>query len=435
MTSESSSKSSKREPLVLELSSLEKVVEELDIEPIINNKNDRTKIMKDEQVKFFTETFIADEKNLVSDATFSKAYGEYQKIIDACEIEEFSCNSTEPSSKQDGDKQELTDCKAQAMDILDGANVPEKTGLDKLVPYHLFNCINPDILIKINEAEFGVHRPLLKLYTSFFEEAVADMDECIVTLPENKVKMEIFQAIYSWMLHESDDALNFIDRKNIANVFVAAKFLKIQELVATCKTILECKDLFNEMTAFSLLMEAYNVDDTEMQILMLPRIQSVFLHIVSSSLFVNLPIEVVLKLIGSDYIQVHSELEVFYSAIRWLLHDWPTRSYHANRVMNQIRFALLKPSQLIDLKRCPDSPMIKFITNGKDILKLIDDGIALSVKMESYGGSPDMLKEECEKLGLRIPSQRCWFEDSMQHQTYEEFIQSLETIRRQHHYS
>lgn len=59
------------------------------------------------------------------------------------------------------------------------------------------------------------------------------------------------------------------------------------------------------MTAFSLFMEAYNLGDRETQGMMLPRIQSVFLHIVSSSLFVNLPVDIILMLLSSDYIKVH----------------------------------------------------------------------------------------------------------------------------------
>ncbi|XP_073972215.1 kelch-like protein 18 isoform X4 [Rhodnius prolixus] len=395
-------KSQKGQPFILELSSLEKVMCELRDEKSSSNESDKVKMSK--EVKKFENVGFIHEPTITA--------------IDERSVDTTPVPSKELTSVGFGNSEEFSDTSVE--------HEEEKKEV----------CVkNPDILIRINDVEFGVHRPLLKLYTSYFEDAIADLDECIVTLPESKVSMETFQAIYSWMLHESEEATKCIDRKNIANIYVAAKYLNLEDLIKTCRIILESRDLFNEMTAFSLFMEAYNLGDRETQGMMLPRIQSVFLHIVSSSLFVNLPVDIILMLLSSDYIKVHSELDVFYSAVKWLLFDWPARGFNSSRVMQVVRFALLRPSQLIDLKRCPDCPMIKMITNARDILKLIDDGIALSVKLETHGSIPELLNEECNKLGLNLPSPRCWFEDSMIHQSYEEFLQSLEIIKKQHHYS
>ncbi|XP_073972213.1 ectoderm-neural cortex protein 1-like isoform X2 [Rhodnius prolixus] len=420
----------------------EKVMCELRDEKSSSNESDKVKMSKEvkkfENVGFIHEPTITaiDERSVDTTPVPSKeltsvGFGNSEEFSDTSVEHEEEKKEVCVNVKSGGNNQTLN-----SLDLFnENGDSQVKTGLDKLIPYHLFNCINPDILIRINDVEFGVHRPLLKLYTSYFEDAIADLDECIVTLPESKVSMETFQAIYSWMLHESEEATKCIDRKNIANIYVAAKYLNLEDLIKTCRIILESRDLFNEMTAFSLFMEAYNLGDRETQGMMLPRIQSVFLHIVSSSLFVNLPVDIILMLLSSDYIKVHSELDVFYSAVKWLLFDWPARGFNSSRVMQVVRFALLRPSQLIDLKRCPDCPMIKMITNARDILKLIDDGIALSVKLETHGSIPELLNEECNKLGLNLPSPRCWFEDSMIHQSYEEFLQSLEIIKKQHHYS
>lgn len=64
------------------------------------------------------------------------------------------------------------------------------------------------------------------------------------------------------------------------------------------------------------------------------------------------------------------------SAVRWLMHNWEERCHYLSIVMQCIRFGLMTPSQLVDIRKNPESPEFLKITQDKAVQKMIDDGMA-----------------------------------------------------------
>lgn len=108
----------------------------------------------------------------------------------------------------------------------------------------------------------------------------------------------------------------------------------------------------------------------------MPRIQRFFLTLVSSKDWLDLQVEEVTVFLRSNYICIHCEMEVFMSGVRWLMADWPKRSIHLVDVMHCVRFGLIAPWQLVDIRRNPESPEFIDITKDADVQRMVEDGLA-----------------------------------------------------------
>lgn len=71
-----------------------------------------------------------------------------------------------------------------------------------------------------------------------------------------------------------------------------------------------------------------------------------------------------------------SEIEVLMAGVRWLHGDWISRRRFAVDVMRCIRFGLISPWQLVDIKRNPDNAEILEIVNEPEVQQMVDDGLA-----------------------------------------------------------
>jgi len=224
------------------------------------------------------------------------------------------------------------------------------------------------------------------------------------------------------MLIGRSEAYKLLSRDNIVEVYMAAQYLSINELPEACKLVLEDESLFVEVDAFMLFLEGYKFRDSEIMDLMLPRIQKSFLNIASTNFFLLLPVKVVASLLQSDNLYVNSEIELFLVAIRWLLHDWKGRAECAITLMSKIRFGLMSPSQLVDIRRSPDCPEILEVTNIPEVSKWIDDGIAMAVKIQNLEGTYEEVRQACHKLGLAVPNMRNWLDESKRYLPFSEYF-------------
>lgn len=69
-------------------------------------------------------------------------------------------------------------------------------------------------------------------------------------------------------------------------------------------------------------------------------------------------------------------MEVLMSAVRWLKYDWENRIQHLVKVMSCIRFGLIAPWQLVDIKRNPENPELMEIMTVPEVSKMVDDGLS-----------------------------------------------------------
>lgn len=69
-------------------------------------------------------------------------------------------------------------------------------------------------------------------------------------------------------------------------------------------------------------------------------------------------------------------MEVLMSAVRWLMHDWETRRQYMLSVLKCVRFGLITPWQLVEVKRNPENPEFMELMSNPEVQKMVDDGLA-----------------------------------------------------------
>lgn len=64
------------------------------------------------------------------------------------------------------------------------------------------------------------------------------------------------------------------------------------------------------------------------------------------------------------------------SAIRWLNYNWTEREKFLLDVMNCVRFSLMTPWQLVELKKKAESQEITKVVEVEQVRKMIDDALS-----------------------------------------------------------
>jgi len=312
---------------------------------------------------------------------------------------------------------------------IDWSNVslPAKSPLHDLLHITITRFINPDVFIKIDNHEYRCHMLVLQCYSKYFLEYAAPRIE----LPENQVTKSAFTYIYNWMLHlDVSGYTTVLRRDNILEIFMAAHFLNIEELTDQCWAFINNEELFSEDNAFMLYSDAKRMVNPTIMELMVPRIQRFFLTLVSSKDFLELTVEELSVFLMSNYININCEMEVFMSGVRWLMADWDQRKEELVTVMSCVRFGLISPWQLVDIRRNPQNKEFLTVTQHPEVSKMIDDGMAFAVIKNGLESSDK--GHAIEQLGLTKPSPRNWSGTTKIYHTYREFLVDLSRLQQLH---
>ncbi|XP_060528565.1 uncharacterized protein LOC132703365 isoform X2 [Cylas formicarius] len=308
----------------------------------------------------------------------------------------------------------------------DKVNLPEKQNLYIELYRRITTNTNADCKVYINNEEFSCHLIVLQCYSELFDAYVAVKK---VELPVDKCSVSAFAFIYEWMVINEPSCRN-LNRENVLDIFIAAKYLKIKDLVEQCWAFIDNVDVFNEDTAFLLYMDAKRRNLPEVKEVMLPRIQNFFLTLVSSQDWLEMDIEDVKNILKSNYISVNCEMEIFMSAVRWLKHDPQVRDEHKHDVMECVRFGNVAPWQLVDIKRNPENPDFMELAKDSKICKMLDDGLAYVIIKYWYGQENEDFQHWNTVLGLQEPAARNWIGPDKTYFTYREFLIYLDQYRR-----
>ncbi|XP_025837329.1 uncharacterized protein LOC108745208 isoform X2 [Agrilus planipennis] len=304
--------------------------------------------------------------------------------------------------------------------------LPDKTNLYLELYQRITNYTNADCIVYIDNEEFNCHLIVLQCYSQVFDSYIAVKK---VELPSDKVSPGAFAFIYEWML-SGEPSYKELNRENVLEIFNAAKYLKIKDLMEQCWALIDNIEVFTEDTAFLLYADANDKNLHDVMELMLPRIQKFFLMLVSSQDWLDLEKEDIKAFLNSNYICVNCEMEVFMSAVRWLRHDWENRSDYILEIMECVRFGNIAPWQLIDIKRNPENPEFITLAQLPRICKMIDDGLAFVIIKYWYGQENDDFLHWNHILGLKEPPPRNWSGHDKTYFTYREFLIYLDQYRR-----
>ncbi|XP_071646943.1 uncharacterized protein [Temnothorax longispinosus] len=304
--------------------------------------------------------------------------------------------------------------------------LPEKTDLYQELARRIINYKNADCVVRIDHDEFHCHLLVLQSYSIFFDEK----NRKDIDLSGSSVTSKAFSIIYDWMISPINESYQLLRRDNILEIFMAAQYLGIKELEEQCWAFIDNDELFSEDTAFLLYLEAKKIGNTAVMELMVPRIMKFFLMLVSTKDFLELSTDELCLLLKSNYICVNSEMEVLMSAVRWLMHDWNERKQYMLEVLKCVRFGLIAPWQLVDVKRNPENPEFMELMSYPEVQKMVDDGLAFVIIKYWYGNQTEDYYHWIDLLGLSEPTNRNWAGEDKNYVTYREFLLYLEEYQK-----
>lgn len=250
---------------------------------------------------------------------------------------------------------------------------PNKKKYLELIKQRIRNFDRSDCQVIIGEAIFNCYRIVLQSYSVYFNN-LNIINGKPIYLPADKINSVAFIKIYKWMLSPLLPVPE-VERNGIIELYVAAQFLEIDELRYQILACFDNCEIFNEDSAFYLYWEARSFNESDIQELMLMRIQKYFLTLVATKEFLELTCEEVCSFLSLNTIGVRKESDVFYSALKWLNHNWEDREEYAMDVMKCVRFTLMAPWELTELRKNNKSLEVQKITIIRGVLEMIDKAL------------------------------------------------------------
>ncbi|KAH8418664.1 hypothetical protein KR222_009235 [Zaprionus bogoriensis] len=242
-----------------------------------------------------------------------------------------------------------------------------------------------DLLLRLGKSRLRCNRLLLIGFSAYAAEKLANGGKELV-LSEDRVPYAGLLGVCAWM----SKAHGKIDYAQLMQVMVAATFLRMDSL---CRQIWYCLDLPHAVTEEHAFVMAHQANS--MKLLMplpglettfLRRIKCFFLTLVASVEFLQLTPDLLCRLLSAD-VAVNSEREVFFAAVRWLTHDWATRSQFLLPVMDCVRLAQLPYNSLLVLPETTNDPMVNLVITHPDFREVFDRALAVHVFIYFDDGS------------------------------------------------
>lgn len=206
-----------------------------------------------------------------------------------------------------------------------------------------------DLLLRLGSKQICVNRLRFMCYSKYAMEHLKGGQRELV-LPEDRVPPEGLVRTCKWM----NDPVAKLERSFIMQVLATALYLEIEPLIKQVWFCLDMVEEFSEDQAFGVSYEAHQLGNMVpmlgLDTTMLHRIQRFFLTLVASVEFVELPLRHVRCLLSSENVAVNSEKEIFYSAVRWLTHDWTARAQHTATIMETVHLMLMPREFIIELQ-------------------------------------------------------------------------------------
>ena len=203
-----------------------------------------------------------------------------------------------------------------------------------------------DVVLKVGSREIPAHRLVLsacsRYFRAMFTNQMLESKQLCITLSDvDEGSMEeIVDFAYTGRISIHED--------NVQHVLKASSILQLSEIVAACCAFLKGQLHATNCLGIATFAQAHgctSLGDRAMEY-----VQDNFSEVVEGEEFLQLSLENILALLGSDLIQVTSEESVFEAMYKWLLHDLPSRrQQHALSLLRCIRLPLLPPLYLSDV--------------------------------------------------------------------------------------
>ncbi|KAH8364044.1 hypothetical protein KR084_001904, partial [Drosophila pseudotakahashii] len=253
--------------------------------------------------------------------------------------------------------------------------------------------VGPHANVIVGDSVYKCQVLQLRVYSKLFEDNVQRKD--LIMFPDNLMSNECFEMVYGWMISEQI----YCPRKMLLNLLLAAQRLQCQSLVEVVYNCLDDHAHYSELKAFACFLEAKRKGMLKMADMMLSRLAKSFLALVCMKEYRDMDINCLCYMLSSDNLAVQSEIEVFYSALYWLLSKFRRRKKYIEEVLGLVRFHMM-----------PSEFLLLWSQNLKNLRPELADFICVCI-----GNA--MLKQEEHYEGFFLPEfhgrdKRHWVRDS-----------------------
>ncbi|EDV96729.1 uncharacterized protein LOC6558225 [Drosophila grimshawi] len=202
---------------------------------------------------------------------------------------------------------------------------------------------NKDVKITIGQWVFECHSRFLSTFCELFKDSIR-RGITVFNLPKESISADVFDVAYTWM----SSNVCYCPRSKFLDLFLAAQYLQAPQLRFNVLAALGEERYFSHLGALSCYAEATkrNINDVANQ--MLINVGKYFLSLVGTEEYLDLGLEELCNLLKCDFLAVHSEVEVFYAAILWILWNYEQRKIHMRRVLKSLRLEQMPPLVLLN---------------------------------------------------------------------------------------
>ena len=169
---------------------------------------------------------------------------------------------------------------------------------------------------------------------------------------------------------------------------------------------------------------------------MMSRVQKFFLTLVCSEDFLAMEPYEIQEWLKLDSIGINTEVEVFYIAVRWLMHDWEQRQKHLISLMKLVRFGLLEPWRIVEFRLKSNARSLTEILNDDKVQKILESSLSYSAYRSSNDESSEQFADFLSRFGFeRLYSRDLMIDKIWQRMfkhtqyTYDHFEEYLNIIR------
>ncbi|XP_023174021.2 kelch-like protein 41 [Drosophila hydei] len=220
--------------------------------------------------------------------------------------------------------------------------LPKKTPWQEAIENLLISNLEKDVKITIGQQSFECHSCVLRTFCELFADTLQPGSS--VSLPEDKITAESFDIAYNWMISSDSNC----QRGKLMDLLLAAEYLCAPKLLQSVFGALNDVRYFSNVDALNCYIEACTKGIMNVADLMIDRFGKSFLVLVSSEEYRELEVNLLCNLLSSDLLGVHTEVEVFYAALMWVLTDYAERKVHMRRVLKTVRFELMPSLVLLN---------------------------------------------------------------------------------------
>lgn len=273
--------------------------------------------------------------------------------------------------------------------------IHKKSSLMQMVLAQVKETNSFDVAIHIDDDVFNCFMLILQSYSKFFQ--TRSSHEKIIKLSSLQISPFVFHKIYEWMLKSS----KMIERDGLISLLMGAQYLKVEMLEQQIWNLVQDGDKFQESEAFLLYLEAKHLNCEKIKTMMMNRVQRFYMTVVCTEEFLLMEPYEIQNWLQLDTIEINSEVDVFFSAVRWLLHDWDERQKYLMELMQHVRFGLFQPWRIVEYRRNRSMGKLTPILDNIELQKTLESSLSYSIYLNNFEADSEQFVDFLTRFGFK----------------------------------